>query len=208
MRSIPIFPLGIVLNPGGYTHLRVFEPRYLDMVRECTRAQKGFGICAVLAAPGSDQRGICTIGTEAKIVDFDLLPDGLLGIEVMGMQRFRIVNLHGRDNGLNIADVEDIPAEPIIPVPAEFGLLSDIVAGVLNDHRSQAKQDIDRNKRQALGRDQLDNSSWVGFRLSEVLPIELRERQQLIELSDPIERLRVLLDWLPRFQKEDDEENS
>jgi uncharacterized protein len=192
MRSLPIFPLGLVLNPGGYTRLRIFEPRYLDMVRECTRQQKGFGMCAVLPAPGSDQRGICTIGTEAKIIDFDLLPDGLLGIEVLGQHRFRIQHLHGRDNGLNVADVEDIPDEPIIPVPAEFGLLSDIVAGVLNE-----------DKRQPLGRDQLDNASWVGFRLSELLAIELRERQQMIEISDPLERLQILRDWLPRFQKDD-----
>ena len=83
----------------------------------------------------------------------------------------------------------------MLVVPAEYGLLSDIVAGVMGEDKSQP-----------LGQDQLDNASWVGFRLSEVLPLELPERQQLIELTDPIERLRLLSEWLPRFQRSDEDE--
>ena len=195
MRELPIFPLPLVLCPGGELRLRIFEPRYLDMVRDCARSQTGFGICSVLPARGSDQRGICTLGCEAKIVDFDTLPDGLLGIQVLGLERFRIQKLQARDGGLSIAVVDDIPAEPILVVPAEYGLLSDIVAGVMGEDKSQP-----------LGQDQLDNASWVGFRLSEVLPLELPERQQLLELTDPIERLRLLAEWLPRFQRSDEDE--
>lgn len=194
MRELPIFPLPLVLNPGGDLHLRIFESRYLDMVRDCARSQTGFGICSVLPTPGSDQRGICSMGCEAKIVDFDTLPDGLLGIQVIGLERFRIQSLHARDNGLSIAVIDEIPAEPALVVPAEYGLLSDIVAGVMADDSSKP-----------LGQDQLDNASWVGFRLSEVLPLELPERQQLIELTDPIERLRLLAEWLPRFQRSDED---
>ncbi len=195
MRELPIFPLPLVLNPGGELRLRIFEPRYLDMVRDCARSQTGFGICSVLPTPGSDQRGICSMGCEAKIVDFDTLPDGLLGILVIGLERFRIQKLHARGDGLSVATIDDIPAEPNLVVPAEYGLLSDIVAGVMGDDKSQP-----------LGQDQLDNASWVGFRLSEVLPLELPERQQLIELTDPIERLRLLSEWLPRFQRSDEDE--
>ena len=195
MRELPIFPLPLVLNPGGELRLRIFEPRYLDMVRDCARSQTGFGICSVLPTPGSDQRGICSLGCEAKIVDFDTLPDGLLGIQVVGLERFRLQSLQARDDGLSIAVVDDIPAEPMLVVPAEYGLLSDIVAGVMGEDKSQP-----------LGQDQLDNASWVGFRLSEVLPLELPERQQLIELTDPIERLRLLAEWLPRFQRSDEDE--
>ena len=125
MRELPIFPLPLVLNPGGELRLRIFEPRYLDMVRDCARSQTGFGICSVLPAPGSDQRGICSMGCEAKIVDFDTLPDGLLGIQVVGLERFRMQSLQARDNGLSIAVVDDIPAEPTLVVPAEYGLLSE-----------------------------------------------------------------------------------
>jgi Lon protease-like protein len=195
MRELPIFPLPLVLNPGGELRLRIFEPRYLDMVRDCARSQTGFGVCSVLPTPGSDQRGICSMGCEAKIVDFDTLPDGLLGIQVIGLERFRIQKLQTRNDGLSIASIDDIPAEPMLVVPAEYGLLSDIVAGVMGEDKSQP-----------LGQDQLDNASWVGFRLSEVLPLELPERQQLIELTDPIERLRLLSEWLPRFQRSDEDE--
>ena len=205
MRELPVFPLPLVLNPSGELSLRIFEPRYLDMVRDCARSQTGFGICSVLPAPGSDQRGICSIGCEAKIVDFDTLPDGLLGIQVLGLERFRIQKLQARDDGLSIAVVDDIPAEPTLVVPAEYGLLSDIVAGVMGEEQSRRKA-TRKGKSQPLGQDQLDNASWVGFRLSEVLPLELPERQQLLEMTDPIERLRLLSEWLPRFQRSDEDE--
>ena len=206
MRELPIFPLPLVLNPGGELRLRIFEPRYLDMVRDCARSQTGFGICCVLPTPGSDQRGISSTGCEARIIDFDTLPDGLLGIEVIGLERFSIETLNARDDCLSIAVVDDIPAEPTLVVPAEYGLLSDIVAGVMGEDQSRQKA-AGRHKPQALGRDQLDNASWVGFRLSEVLPLELSERQRLIELTDPIERLRLLTEWLPRFQRSDEDES-
>lgn len=194
MDELPLFPLPLVLNPGGELSLKIFEPRYLDMVRDCARRQSPFGICALITHQSSDHRGISAIGCAAKIVDFDTLPNGLLGIEVVGLERFRLLGLRTQADGLCIGSVEAIPPEPALPVPPEYGLLSEIVAGILGGSRKYS-----------LGRDQLDHSSWVGFRLSECLPLELDERQQLLETSDPLARLALLASWLPRFQRSDDE---
>ena len=194
MNELPLFPLPLVLNPGGELSLKIFEPRYLDMVRDCARQQSSFGICALITSQSSDHRNISAIGCAAKIIDFDTLPNGLLGIEVLGQERFRLLGMRTQENGLCIGSIQPIPAEPTLPVPAEFGLLAEIVAGILSSSRKHA-----------LGRDQLDNASWVGFRLSECLPLELSERQQLLETSDPFERLALLAAWLPRFQRSDDE---
>lgn len=194
MSELPLFPLPLVLNPGGELSLKIFEPRYLDMVRNCARQQSPFGICALVTHQSSDHRNISAIGCAAKIVDFDTLPNGLLGIEVVGLERFRLLGVRTQPDGLCIGDIEGIQPEPVLPVPAEFGLLAEIVAGILSGSRKHA-----------LGRDQLDNASWVGFRLSECLPLELGERQQLLETSDPLARLALLASWLPRFQRSDDE---
>jgi Lon protease-like protein len=192
--DIPLFPLGTVLFPGGPLGLRIFEQRYLQMVRDCTRDQSCFGICLILegnqaGAPATP----AAVGTLARITDFHSQPDGLLGISVEGGSRFRVLRTRVRDNGQVRGDVRYWPDEPVVPVPPEFGLLADI---------------LERLVEQAGGwwrdapRERYDDASWVGFRLAEFLPLKPIERQQLLELTDPLERLRVLRDILPRFQKE------
>lgn len=192
--DIPLFPLDAVLFPGGPLGLRIFEQRYLQMVRDCARDQSCFGICLILkggetGAPASP----AAVGTLARITDFYSQPDGLLGISVEGGARFRVLRTRVRDNGLVRGDVRCWPDEPVVPVAPEFGLLADI---------------LERLVEQAGGwwrdapRERYDDASWVGFRLAEFLPLKPTERQQLLELTDPLERLRVLRDVLPRFQKE------
>ena len=93
--QIPLFPLGTVLFPGGPLPLRIFEPRYLDMVSDCLRNDKAFGVCLI-----KDGREVgepaqpFDVGTMAKIVDWDRTDDGLLAITALGTSRFRICLLY------------------------------------------------------------------------------------------------------------------
>lgn len=192
--DIPLFPLGTVLFPGGPLGLRIFEQRYLQMVRDCTRDQSCFGICLILKGSEAGAPAVpAAVGTLARVTDFYSQPDGLLGISVEGGARFRVLRTRVRDNGLVRGDVRYWPDEPVLPVPPEFGLLADI---------------LERLVEQAGGwwrdapRERYDDASWVGFRLAEFLPLKPVERQHLLELTDPLERLRVLRDALPRFQKD------
>ena len=123
-QEIPLFPLGTVMFPGGPLALRIFEARYIDLVRRCMRDSSGFGI--VLIREGQEAGGPAVtydVGTLARIVDFSQQPDGLLGIRAMGERRFRILERRRARDGLNLADVEWLPVEAEVPLPAEFAEL-------------------------------------------------------------------------------------
>src|SRR5687767_14441345 len=124
IEPLGLFPLHTVLVPGASLGLRVFEPRYLDLVRDCGRAGKGFGVCLILdgeevGAPAS----AAAYGTEALIEDFGSGDDGLLTLQVRGARRFHTHRVRVRDNGLQVADVEWCHPDPGDPVRPEHGLL-------------------------------------------------------------------------------------
>jgi len=191
--EIPLFPLNAVLFPGSTLGLRIFEARYLDMVRECARSGRGFGVCLIMQGHEAGEPALpAAVGTLASIVDFDTLPDGLLGISVTGGARFRVQKSRVRGNGLVIGEVREWPDEPIMPVPVEFSLLP----AILERLAEQAGLSWRNGPRERY-----EDASWVGFRLAELLPLGDAERQQLLEVTDPVERLTALRDAMPRFQK-------
>jgi len=192
MTDIPLFPLSTVLFPGGQLQLRIFERRYLDLVRDCAREDRGFGVCLILEGAEAGAPAVpTTVGTLARIVDFDTLPDGLLGIRAQGGERFRVVTTRVRDNGLVHGEAEFWPDEPVVPVPPEYGLLATILERLFERIGGDAAR-VDRAR--------YDDASWVGFRLAEQLPLQDAERQHLLQLTDPIARLAQLTRDLPRFQ--------
>lgn len=190
--DIPLFPLNAVLFPGGALALRIFEPRYLDLVRECTRGDRGFGVCLILAGREAGEPATpAAVGTLARIDDFYALPDGLLGIRARGSRRFRVTATRVRDNGLVHGQVRWWPDEPAVELPPEYGLLAVILERLLE----QVGGEHARAEKRCF-----DDASWVGFRLSELLPVAAAERQHWLQLTDPLERLDGLMRCLPRFQ--------
>ncbi len=127
LTEIPLFPLSTVLYPGAPLQLRIFEPRYLDMVRECARADSPFGVCLILQGQevGTPATS-AAVGTLARITDFNHGADGLLGIAIEGGGRFRVAHTRVRSDGLIRGEVELWPDEPAAPVPVEFLLLQTI----------------------------------------------------------------------------------
>lgn len=190
--ELPLFPLAAVLFPGGTLDLRIFEPRYLDLVRDCARQDRAFGVCLILAGTEAGAGAVpAAIGTLARIVDFHTLPDGLLGIRVRGGGRFHIGATRVRDNGLVLGDARLWPDEPTLPVPREYGLLATLLERLLERIGGEMAR---------VARRCYDDASWVGFRLAEQLPFTPGEQQQLLQLTDPLERLAWLTRELPRFQ--------
>jgi Lon protease-like protein len=185
--TIPLFPLNTVLFPGGPLRLRIFEPRYLDMVGRCMRESSGFGVAMIVEgreAGGSART--TTIGTLARIVDFERLEDGLLGITARGDCKFRINDSRVQSDGLNIGDVDWLDAEAELTVPEEFSILAELLRQAF-EQLKDAYPDVVP---------QYDDASWVGMRLAEILPLPLPEKQQCLEMSDPIARLRLLRERL------------
>ncbi|MGH8203717.1 MAG: LON peptidase substrate-binding domain-containing protein [Steroidobacteraceae bacterium] len=182
VRELPLFPLNAVLFPGGPLPLKIFEPRYLDMVSRCMREQSGFAV--VLIGEGeeaADATSFAATGTEARIVDFDRLEGGLLGISCVGRERVRVVEAWREADGLNRGRVLDIAADPLVPVPPDQSWLKDVVMQVLPE-AEEIYRHVERR----------DDAAWIANRLAELLPLTAADRQTLLELADPLERLAVL----------------
>jgi Lon protease-like protein len=180
---IPLFPLHAVLFPGGTLPLRIFEPRYLDMVSQCMKEESGFGIC--LIREGSEvgkAADTFEMGTLSEISYFNQFPDGLLGITAKGKQRFRIVSKAVHANQLTIAEVELMENEPTQPLPQEFSSIAEILQKLLE----QLDPPFNRIEKY------YDDASWVSARLAELLPIRLEQKQYFLQLDDPIQRLERL----------------
>ena len=191
--DLPLFPLSNVLFPGGQLQLRIFEPRYLDLVRECARTGSGFGVCMILDGREAGRPTVpAAVGTLASIVDFHTRGDGLLGIVATGGSRFRVTRTRVRADGQVRGDISPWPDEEVLPVPPEFGLLPTILER-LAEQMNPSWNDEPRSR--------YDDASWVGFRLAELLPLDAEECQHMLEISDPLQRLAELRDILPRFQK-------
>ena len=180
--SIALFPLNIVLFPDGPLPLRIFETRYVDMVRRCMRGDLSFGVVLIREGGEVGPAETFDVGTLARITDFDQLPDGLLGLSCVGERRFRVVKRSVQSDGLNLGDVEWLAMEPTVSVPERHARLADLLRSVL-PQLGEVYTDIDMR---------LDDAAWVGHRLAEILPIPLPEKQTYLEMDDPVQRLDLL----------------
>jgi len=187
--ELPLFPLNTVLFPGGVLPLRIFEPRYLDMVKSCMRNQHGFGVCMIIQGEEVGQNtASAALGCEARIIDFDQTPEGLLSITALGERRFHVEQVKVKSNGLVVGEVSWLNAPEICAVAPEYFVLSQILQRVLD------KAEISFDKKQ------LDNADWVSWRLAEWLPLTNMERQEILQESDAALRLQNLLEKIPNFQ--------
>jgi len=183
--SLGLFPLHTVLLPGAALGLRVFERRYLDLVRDCGRSGRGFGVCLILdgnevGAPAS----AAAFGTEALIEDFGSGDDGLLTLRVRGARRFHVNRVRVRDSGLQVADVSWCEADALEPVRPEYGVLPILLQQILDrvgGEHALAPSSL------------LDDAAWVGWRLAELLPLHDSQRQELLQFNEPHQRLERLL---------------
>lgn len=185
--ELPLFPLGTVLFQGGSLPLQVFEPRYLDMISRCMREDVPFGVVLIrqgsdIWRPGLGGPELFEVGTEAGIVDFNQLGNGRLGVTVRGGRKFRVRETREQVDHLLIGRVTFLPEEPSVGVGKEHQELVDLLNELLaHPGVQQLKLDID-----------LDDARSVGWRLSELLPIEAEIKQSLLQLQMPRERLSEL----------------
>jgi len=181
--TLPLFPLNAVLFPGGPLKLRIFEPRYVDMIGRCMRENTSFGVAMLVEGSEAGRRArTAEMGTSARIVDFEKLRDGLLGITAIGERRFGIVSLAQQADALNVAQVNWLEPEPAQPVPENCGYLVMLLQQALP--RLAPLYDFTPVD--------YDNAAWVGARLVEILPLPLSEKQRCLEMLDPLQRLEYL----------------
>ena len=176
-RELPLFPLETVLFPGGPLHLRIFEPRYLDMVASVLRGDNRFGVVAIRAGSEVGAAETFEVGTTAEIVDWEDA-GGLLAISALGRDSFRIEDTTRRPNGLYVGRVELIEDLPATPLPAEHAKLASLLKRLL------AQLPIYAPLATAY-----DDATWVGARLAEILPLTVPLKQAVLETRDARERL-------------------
>lgn len=177
---IPLFPLNTVLFPEGLLALRIFEPRYLSMVSACMKNASGFGICLIReGAEVNSSASIHQVGTLANIVDWQMNPDGLLGITAQGKQRFSVLAERTESNQLRVATVQLLPDETPTEVPAHYLAMVELLRQTIERPQGARFQGIKR----------YSDASWVGARLTELLPLKLTLKQDFLQLNCPIQRL-------------------
>jgi Lon protease-like protein len=187
MRELHLFPLRTVLFPDGLLPLKIFEQRYLELTKVCIRDSAPFGVCLIreggeVGAPALPHQVGCT----ARITDWEMPHLGMFHLLCRGEAVFRVVEHWAGKNGLISAVIEE--REPPAPerLPDTYGELGGLLGKIID------KVGTDNFPAPIL----LDDAQWVGCRLAEALPLEPEFKQQLLETTQPLERLAILQDLL------------
>lgn len=183
---IPLFPLNTVLFPGGVQALKIFEQRYLDMAAACLKDNMPFGICLIEAGGEVGEAAVPhPFGTLAHITDWDMEQLGLLMISTRGGRRFRVLDHEVGADKLLMATAE-LLAEPETPLPQARERLLPLLQRIVSDLGPERMPEPHR----------FGDAAWVGYRLTEILPIQNLAKQRLLELDDPLSRLEILEKFL------------
>jgi Lon protease-like protein len=184
--GLPLFPLNTVLFPGGRLPLRIFEQRYMDMAKACLKDGSPFGVCLIREGAEVGEPAIpAHVGTLARITTWDMPQLGVLHVIALGAQRFRIKDHRVEPSGLARGDVELLDADADFPIPEHCVKCVKILQRVIGEQPDLFEPPH-----------RVDSASWVGSRLTELLPLPLSSKQELLELSDArarLERLNALL---------------
>ncbi|MFO1306813.1 MAG: LON peptidase substrate-binding domain-containing protein [Burkholderiales bacterium] len=189
--TLPLFPLHTVLFPGGLLPLKVFEQRYVEMTKACMKGDRPFGVCLIVkgeevAGEARTAPEIATVGTLARIADWDVPQVGILHLATVGQTRFIVRRHTTQANGLLVADVTPLDPEPADALPETMRPLAqllELMATRVGPRNFPAER-------------RFDDASWVGYRLAELLPLPLSIKQSMLEINDAQVRLQALSQFL------------
>ena len=184
--KVPLFPLRTVLYPGGPLPLRIFEPRYLDMISACLKQDSLFGVLLIRDGEETGPATTHDVGTLAKITDWYQGSDGLLGVTAVGEERFRLKESSRQADGLNIGVIEPLGRDEPSELPEDCKPLAHILSGVLDD-LGKLYDTLDKR---------YEDAGWVAYRYAEILPISAEQKQRCLETEDPLERLVMMREVL------------
>ena len=181
-----MFPINAIVCPRGRIPLQIFEPRYLDMVSLCLKSGTEF-VAVMLLENNEVTNEFYRVGTLAKVVDFSRGEcDGFLAVTIEGVARVDLSLAVQQEDGLWLADTVISNEEDFVPLPERFNELR-VVLEALVQHPFVHKLNMDID---------FYDGRQVGWRLTELLPMENRQKQLLLELKDPIQRLSELSDQI------------
>lgn len=190
--ELPLFPLQSVLFPGGLLGLKVFEARYLDLVGDCLRTQRPFGVVALRQGGevrGSGEVAFEAVGCLAELIEVDSPQPGILQARCRGGSRFATDSVAQRADGLWVAQVRSLPDDAELPPTAELTGSAQGLAQAIAALKQQGASPF-------LEPYRFDRAGWLANRWCELLPIPLAAKQKLMELDDPLVRLKLVDDFL------------
>jgi Lon protease-like protein len=184
-RDIPLFPLGLVLFPNQLLPLHIFEDRYKRMIGECLEEDTEFGV--VLIKQGREVGGGAvpfTVGTTAKIVNVERLPEGRMNLQVMGQEPFRVVNVTQQDPYMR-GEIEPLERDV-----GETEGLDSVIASVKEQFSAHLGILARLSERERVNLDLDQDAESLSYLVASVLAIQMPEKQELLELTQAGKRLR------------------
>jgi Lon protease-like protein len=179
--DLPLFPLELVLYPGMTLPLHIFEDRYKLMIGRCLAQENPFG---VVLAEGGDEGAPRAVGTVAQIVKSVQMADGCYNLITQGASRFRVLERGRQPAGYLTARVELLTEEE-----EDRGRLAALGAGVqrrfaafIGDYARLAGKELDPIAFP-------DDPTGVSYFVASHLPLELGEKQRLLEAPSTDARL-------------------
>ena len=199
LNSLPLFPLGTVLFPGGVLPLKVFEVRYLDMIGKCHRSGAPFGVVALaqgheVRVAGAAPEQLEPVGTLAHITLLEQPQPGLLLVQCRGEQRFRIDRPSRLKHGLWVADITLLPHDAAVAVPDDLRHAADALRQVYDGLRLRSPA----APIPPADSVRYDDCGWVANRWCELLPLPNGTKQRLMSLDNPLLRLELVADLLTK----------
>jgi Lon protease-like protein len=194
--DLPLFPLHSVICPSGHMRLRIFESRYLDMVKNCLRNKTSFAIVAIVPEKTTKADGnlpFASIGTIMNIIDADVTTIGLMMINCIGQHRIKIHSFTQQADGLLIGNLSKISNDLEIPIPDDLKIVSSHLQRLIDSFSNQGELPIDVPIAKPY---QYNDASWVSNRWVELLDLPLLDKQRLMQLDSPIVRLELIYDLL------------
>ena len=192
--QIAMFPLKSIVLPGGLFPLRIFERRYINMVKNCLKNETGF--CITLVRAESDNGYITNVynyGCYVKIVDWNQLEDGLLGITVEGIKKIHVLECNLNEDNLLQGSIEDIEVEKEYMVPQKYLSLSKFYKKIYPNIKDFI----------SFKKERYADATWVSFRLTECLPLDSSTKNKLIALDNAFDRLDKLNEIVNKLYKKE-----
>lgn len=189
---LPLFPLQVVLLPGGQLPLHIFEDRYKEMIGEALREKTEFGV--ILANQSGIAETGCTAVIEAVLKEY---PDGRLDILTRGKRRFEVLLVNQEKNYLR-GSVEFFDDDDGQEAGQEAGGSAVSADPGIEAVRAEAIASYNLIQQMRAG-EPLDPASadpQISFQLARTVD-DLVLRQSLLMSRSELERLKKLADFLP-----------
>jgi uncharacterized protein len=217
-QRLPLFPLATVLVPGEVLPLHVFEPRYLDLVRDLMSPSRAgdvptarFGVVAIRQGHevGAGRvTALYDVGCTAEVLELDRRDDGGYELVAVGRERFRLDRLDPTAGTAYLTALVERIVDPATPVDADLvGHVRTAFArycerlglGAIGEGSADPSEPGTPSD-PSLERSPLDDPTLLSYVVTGSMLLHLPERQSLLAAPDTTSRLRTALRLLHREQ--------